>query len=438
MIKRVHIKGYKSLRDVEVQFPGNLCVIVGPNAAGKSNLLDALGLVSSLALAPTLEEAFREHRGRIIEAFSFDEEGLRGALQKPSLRFSIEIDVELSPRVITETEDEISRRRKAFDSAKEESPRVTEKLLRYRLEIEYRPQDNALGVVDERLEALKKSGSEPKESRSAFISRESKGESPNVFRVRMEGQGARPMEFETGLPYTILSRSHYAPHYPHLEAMKRELAGWRFYYFEPREMRADNDLKVTSVPTRFGGDLASFFHNLERRDPAQYDATKRALGLILPSIQDLRVERGDDGLLRLFIKDRGTEYSARVMSEGTLRVLGLLAILQPATPATVVGFEEPENGVHPNRIRAMARVLENVGEAHAFQLIVNTHSPLLAENLPHDCLLLCRRGDSGTEFSSLASHEPLYQPSAITEALDAPEDTPTSLQERIVRGDFGA
>ena len=47
MLKRVHIKGYKSLQDVEI----GLCplvVLFGPNAAGKSNLLDALQLLSKL------------------------------------------------------------------------------------------------------------------------------------------------------------------------------------------------------------------------------------------------------------------------------------------------------------------------------------------------------------------------------------------------------
>ena len=41
MLRRVHIKGYKSLADAEV-FLQPLSVLFGPNAAGKSNFLDAL------------------------------------------------------------------------------------------------------------------------------------------------------------------------------------------------------------------------------------------------------------------------------------------------------------------------------------------------------------------------------------------------------------
>ena len=43
MLKRAHIKGYKSLEDVEVRL-SPLAVLFGPNAAGKSNVLDALQL----------------------------------------------------------------------------------------------------------------------------------------------------------------------------------------------------------------------------------------------------------------------------------------------------------------------------------------------------------------------------------------------------------
>ena len=50
MLKRIHIRGYKSLEDVEVNL-SQLVVLFGPNAAGKSNFLDALQLLSKLRAA---------------------------------------------------------------------------------------------------------------------------------------------------------------------------------------------------------------------------------------------------------------------------------------------------------------------------------------------------------------------------------------------------
>lgn len=438
MIKRVRIRGYKSLRNVEVAFPGPLTVVMGPNASGKSNLMDVLGLLSRMALSPTLEEAFREHRGRIIEAFTFGPGGIREALGKDSLAFAVEADVELSQSAIRETEDEITRRRAGFEEAKpDRAAKVVERFLRYQLEIEYRPKDKILRVLDEKLTALRRDG-EVKESRSAFISSE-REEGKKVIRLRLEGQGARPIEFEVGLPYTVLSRPHYAPHYPHIEAFKKEIAGWRFYYLEPRVMRADNDLKAVAVPGHYGEDLAAFFDTLKSRKPKQFAATRKALHHILPVIEQVDVEPTGDGFLRLLVKEGGVEFSARVMSEGTLRLVGLLAILQPHTSATVVGFEEPENGVHPSRIGAVARVLENVAEEAMFQVIVNTHSPLLAAKLPETALVVCRKGPQGTAiapFENVAGV--LYKSEVIEEALDGEEQAaPADLMERIIRGDFG-
>jgi predicted ATPase len=46
---------------------------------------------------------------------------------------------------------------------------------------------------------------------------------------------------------------------------------------------------------------------------------------------------------------------AHVLSEGTLRLLGLLALGGVKDKATLIGFEEPENGIHPRRIRMIAQ-----------------------------------------------------------------------------------
>ena len=60
MLKRVHIKGYKSLVDVELCLEP-LTVLIGVNASGKSNFLDALQLLAGLATSRTVKQAFVRH-----------------------------------------------------------------------------------------------------------------------------------------------------------------------------------------------------------------------------------------------------------------------------------------------------------------------------------------------------------------------------------------
>ena len=107
MIRRIHIQRYKSLRDVEVALKP-LSVLFGPNAAGKSNFIDALQLLSRIAASRSLKEAFEPpYRGKPMESFSFDETGLEGLMKKESVSFQIEADIELSPTVIAAVNKEI-------------------------------------------------------------------------------------------------------------------------------------------------------------------------------------------------------------------------------------------------------------------------------------------------------------------------------------------
>src|SRR5437667_1246058 len=100
MLKRVRIRGYKSLSDVYVDLQP-LTVLFGPNAAGKSNFLDALQLLSRVATCRTLQEAFEPpYRGKPLESFTFGPEGIQGLLSTESVSFTMEADVELSPAVV--------------------------------------------------------------------------------------------------------------------------------------------------------------------------------------------------------------------------------------------------------------------------------------------------------------------------------------------------
>ncbi|HPO09482.1 MAG TPA: AAA family ATPase, partial [bacterium] len=70
MLKRIRIQGYKSIRDLDIKLTG-LSVLFGPNASGKSNLLDALQLLSRIATSRTLKEAFEPpYRGKPLESFA--------------------------------------------------------------------------------------------------------------------------------------------------------------------------------------------------------------------------------------------------------------------------------------------------------------------------------------------------------------------------------
>ena len=427
MIRRVRVQGYKSLADVSIELKP-LTVIFGPNAAGKSNLFDALALLARTATHKTLRDAFEEHRGAPAEALFRDGKGADSLVNGATGRFTIEVDVQLSTDVVDSVERRI--RLMVQDRSPQEGTdrsfrkRIQETLLRYGLTVEVAPSTGFLRVADERLVALNQH-LEPSERRKPFIERIDR-----KLRLRLEGQAARPTGYDVGLDYTLLSQPLYPPHYPHIAALKEELSRWRFYYLEPEAMRREVPPGEVLSLRRDGADLAAFFKTLEARNKPQFDALIRSLRMLLPNVDELRLEQTRAGLLQLNVIERGAAFPAHLISEGTLRVLGLLAITNPASESTVVGYEEPENGVHPRRLRLIAELLSNAA-ARGMQLLVNTHSPILPSFFEDDSLVVCRRRDRQSEFLPFRSWGPLSRQSEIDKALDE-----TPLSERIIRGDF--
>ena len=436
MLRRIKIQGYKSLEAVEVRL-SQLVVLFGPNAAGKSNLLDALQLLSKLGTSRTLKEAFEPpYRGKPLESFTIGQKGIKGLLEKERLWFSIEADLSLSDAVVASVNRQIQEMRRPNGEAgsKEQNKvpaRVRERDLRYRIEVEMFPRSGILRVADEYLSALNSNG-QPTGSRKPFLERQNER-----IHLRHEGQ-AHPTYFDRYLDHSILSMPHYPPHYPHLAAARRELESWLFFYFEPRErMRAASPVKEVRHIGLMGEELASFLNTLKATDSKQFKGVEKALHMLMPNIDGIEVEVSDLGEVELRLKEGGVAMPARVLSEGTLRMLGLLALTGAAEAPALVGFEEPENGVHPRRIQLIAELLKTQETLKRTQYIVTTHSPILPDLLADDTLFAVRRLDGRTHINSFPTWGPLWRRDDIGEMLsDETEGLPVSA--RILRGDFDA
>ena len=433
MLTRLHVKGYKSLVDVKVAFKP-LTLLFGPNAAGKSNLLDAVQLLSRLATSRTLKEAFEPPcRGKPLESFNMGDGGVRGLREQERLVFSIEADLDISDAIAKAVDREIlEMRRPAGPGNSGKVPEhVRERRLRYRLAVEMLPSSGLLRITDEYLAALTKDGS-PTGRRKPFIERQGQ-----QLHLRREGQ-VRPTQYDRYLDRAILSIPHYAPHYPHLTATRRELESWRFFYFEPRErMRAATSIKEVRHVGAMGEELAAFLITLETRQPRQFHALEKALKMLLPDVDGIETEVNDLGEAEFRLRENGVAIPVRVLSEGTLRLLGLLALAGADDTPALVGFEEPENGVHPRRIELIADWLKTGAASGETQYIVTTHSPILPDRLPEESLFVVQRINRETQVASFEAWGPLgRKPVAGAECENGYERLP--IADRILRGDFDA
>lgn len=453
MLKRIRIQGYKSLADLDLVLPGveplqewdfatsdsappyALAVLIGSNAAGKSNFLDALHLLSRLATSRTIKDAFNPpYRGKPIDSFTFGAGGVAGRAKQNRLAFSIEADLLLSDSVALSVNQEIADMRHpgAFASGHRVAralPPVRERCLRYRVEIEMFPKSGVLRVADESLVALNREG-RPKRSPRAYF-----GQQGEKIHLRQEGR-ADPTYVDRYLDHTILSMPHSPLQYPHLAAVRRELERWQFLHLEPQvRMRLPNALGEERQIGAMGETLATFLHTLKQREPRQFWMVEKALHLFIPSVTGIEVEVNDFGEVEYSIREGDTVIPARVVSDGTLRILGLLAMAAAKECPPLVALEEPESSVHPRRLEFIGEILRSRTSFGDLQLIVTTHSPRLLDYIPVENMVLVKNIDHRTQFVPLddgAARGPL-----IWRDLDEEGDGIDLPSERMLRGEFG-
>jgi predicted ATPase len=393
VLKKLIVKGFKSLEDVAVEFP-RMAVLFGPNAAGKSNLLDAIQALSRIGTSRTLSDALSEPiRGYPIEAFAFPPGGLAALLSQRSASFSLET---------------------LLDVGKEHF------LYNYRCKVEIQPGSGSLSVQDEYLATLGKRG-EPKGNPS--IERVE-----DQLRIRRKSKPANPRRENLGQNYAILSDPRWSGiEYRAIERCRNELSGWHTYYLDPRvamrSARPPSDVRDIGV---LGEDIAPFLYRLRAEQPKRFAAVSRTLRSLIPSVEDLTVDLDKKrGTLDIQVRQGGKEFSSRIVSEGTLRVLALCALTVNPWSGSLLAFEEPENGVHPRRLELIVQLLSSFAVDPSRQVVVTTHSPLfcdavlkLAKQQPKDVALLrVRHGVDGTEIVPFSVSAPLFKDLEIAEAL---------------------
>jgi predicted ATPase len=169
---------------------------------------------------------------------------------------------------------------------------------------------------------------------------------------------------------------------------------------DPDALRAPTDLVPTAVKAPWftderGTGLAGLYDALLGRDRGAFIRLEERFTALFPTAASLRLDNTEDGkkALGLTLRD-GTAVSADAMSEGMLYWLAF-AIVEHLAPVEMILIEEPENGLHPSRIREVMKVLREVSERT--QILLATHSPLVINELaPEEVTIVTREPERGT------------------------------------------
>ncbi len=414
MIRRVFIKGYKSLRDVDLKL-NPLTVIVGANASGKSNLLDALGLLGKIVTSPTIAAAFDEHRGTPLEAFFVPSGGVEKLLENETLRFSLGVEIELANHVVQRIETQM--RDGYGSSAPESNGSIANRHLRYEIEIEFSTLTGELRAPRESLVALGDDARQSKRTSGALLERIDL----NHGLLRVENQANDFRRYPVEADRSVASTALYPPHHPSVAAFKKELEQWRFHHLRPDAMRQDSPLVSVDRLGADGSGLSGYLHTRKGNFPQSWSGISDALSMLVPAVKSIDTELSEEGMVRLAHKDAhtGNTFSSRVVSDGVLRVLGLFAVLDKTNSATTICVEEPESGIYPPRLDLIARLLDSAAffpfPGHQKQIIVTTYSARLPEILNPRYIsgdferqaqsVLCWKDNGETKLESLATYK---------------------------------
>jgi len=224
-----------------------------------------------------------------------------------------------------------------------------------------------------------------------FISTNEKGD----ILLHQDGHGGlqgRP----SGLTRTILSSVSNAE-FPHALATRQELSKIKLLQLDPAVMRMPSSFEASEDLLPSGQNMASMLARLDRERPRILKALSSQIASFVPDFSALEVRKDDiRRLYTIWAREGNEQFSAQVLSDGTLRLIALVALREDPRHSGVILFEEPENGVHPTRISHMAKLLKELatdfnddpGDDGLSQVLINSHSPRFMAEVDDEDLLL--------------------------------------------------
>ena len=177
--------------------------------------------------------------------------------------------------------------------------------------------------------------------------------------------------------------------------------GWQFLSLEPRLMLDPKPETRTGREIRLahdGSNIAQYLQSIADKEPAVLEGIAETLKAVLPLATDLRPaitkELQRNVYIRLYEQGIKEPLAGWLLSQGTLRIVALLAVLRHPEVPSVVFIEELENGLDPRTIHLLVEEIRNFLHDGG-QVVATTHSPYLLDLLDLSQIVVVERGKSG-------------------------------------------
>jgi predicted ATPase len=347
MIKRLHIKNFLSLRDVDLELTQRN-VLVGPNMSGKSNLIECLAFLTQIATSG-LRQALLDRNG-------FVEVVWKGSPSEQRIGIALSYEQHVPQEAPTNYEYEISilGSQAGFVSIEKETIVVEKEGRRFTL----------AELADGRGTIKHLDGREISNTSGA----------PSASALELSIPGWKGME------------------------VKNFVASWHFYKLIPDLMKTVNAAVEQKSLTKKGENFSSWLMTLNTKYPEEFRRLKQVASDALPGLMEILSPPTQFATTFLLTRERDLNAPVNIwrMADGELVFLGLLSLIlaPPQLSAPLYCIEEPESHLHPRLMDTLVEVWSQAQlewGADSSQVIITTHSPHVVDRMKLEDLVVLER-----------------------------------------------
>lgn len=368
VLEGIQIQNYRSLKDITLgktfeqqrnDVLPRLMAVIGANGVGKSTILDALGFLGDCLTEGVEAACDKPQRGGF--------ERLRTLGCQDPMKFEVR-----------------------FRQTKKDRP------ISYSLWVD---QDHRgrVHVVYERLRQRRKGQSNGQPYSFLELSQGQgyvwSGEESN------DQEGARKTEVQMSDRQVLgIATLGVLKEHPRIGQFRAFLGGWYLSYFVPELARSQPMKGADPHLNRRGDNLAKYLQFIERENPHGFKAALDLIAQKLPGVQSIRTTPAPDGRLLLAFTAQGYSqpFYQQDMSDGSLKLLAYLLLMEDPDPAPLIGIEEPENGLHHQLLGVLAQELQTYAlRQRGPQVLVTTHSPHFVDALTPEEVWILHKGQDG-------------------------------------------
>jgi predicted ATPase len=354
VIKELRLIDWKSFSDSTL-YIDPLTIIIGANASGKSNTLDALLFLKRIASGVGIFQAINGDvnlpsiRG-----------GTEWVCRKPASQFTIEVLIE-------------------------------ENNLEYKYRLSVQVNDTKAEVFQEEFTQLVPPQKKTLKEKALYVTKQEEANVPGISTYFYTAKKGSRRRFDLNRSHAILCQIETMNLRKEIKEGAKALLSdlQQIFVFDPIPSHMRGYVSFSDTLKADGSNIAGVLAGLAEPRKSEVEQTLTNYLKALPEKDIIRVWTEPVGKFNtdaMFYCEEGWDndgqpqiVDARGMSDGTLRYLAIVTAMLTQNPGSLLVIEEVDNGLHPSRAHVLIEMLKKIGKERSIDVIITTHNPAMLD-----------------------------------------------------------